>query len=198
MTGTDLEMREWMDAWQAAEAAPPPAAVREALLHRVKRRTLGLALLAASEAVLSAGVLVFLGWLVRRSPYPVDWALAAGLALLTVGALAFSLWHRRGVWRAPAETTAALLGFSLARARRRLRGLRAGWWLLGAELALFVPWIWLRLVEATGAPPAGADLAWSYGFLAVWIGGAATILAALGRWTRREIRRLEALRRELS
>lgn len=197
MTETDLELREWMDAWQEAEAAPP-AAARDALLRRVKRRTLGLALLAASEAVLSAGVLVFLTWLVRRSPYPVDWALAAGLALLTVGILAFSLWNRRGVWRAPAETTAALLAFSLRRARRRLRGLRAGWALLGVELALFVPWIWLRLVEATGAPPAGADLAWSYGFLAVWIGGAAAVLAALGRWTRREIARLENLRRELS
>jgi hypothetical protein len=197
MTGTDLELREWMDAWQAADAAPEPSA-REALLRRAKRRSRGLVLLAASEAVLSAGVLVFLAWLVRRSPYPVDWALAAGLALLTVGALAFSLWNRRGVWRAPAETTAALLAFSLARARRRLRGLRAGWWLLGAELALFVPWIWLHLVEKTGAPPAGADLVWSYGFLAVWIGGAAAILAALVRWSRREIRHLEALRRELS
>lgn len=197
MTGSDLELRDWMNAWQAAEDAPEPAA-REALLRQVKRRTLGLALLAASEAALTAGTLALLAWLVRRSPYAVDWALAAGLAFLALGALAFTVWNRRGVWRAPAETTAALLAFSLARARRRQRGLRAGWWLLAAELALFVPWIWLRLVEATGAPPAGADLAWSYGFLAFWIGGAAAILAALVRWTRREVRHLEALRRELS
>lgn len=196
MTGRDEELREWTTEWQSGEEAPSPR-TREAILRRVKRRTLGLRILVVTEAAVVFSALAFLAWLARTSPHGVDAAVAAGLTVLALAAFGFSLWNRRGVWRTVAETTAELVRFSLARARRRRRGLRAAWVLLAAEIVLLAPWVWLHLGAATGGPPAAAALARGYGLLALFTGGAAAVLISLGRWTEREITRLEALRREL-
>lgn len=197
MTVRDDEMREWMDAWQGGDGPPAPAA-REAILRRVKRRTLGLRVLVAAEVILVLAALALLGWLARTSPHPVDAAVAAALGLLGVVVLAFSLWNRRGVWRTRARTTSALLDFNLLRARRRRRGLRAGWVLLALEVLLLAPWIRLHVQEASAGAPETGDLVRGYLLLTLFVGIAAAILVALGRWTRREIARLEELRRELS
>lgn len=193
----DDELTRWRAQWQAT-GDPLPAAEREALRRRVRWRSRGLKLLAAGEALFAAGCLAALGRVAATSPHAVDAVVMAGLALLVVAALAFALRNRRGIWQAQSETTAALLTLSLARCRRRRRGLSFGWGLLTAEVVLFIPWIWLHLAARAGGSPEPAALLRAYGFLAVWAGGAAVTLLVIGRWNRREEGRLEALRRAIA
>ena len=94
-----------------------------------------------------------------------------------------------------AETSAAFLDLALARCRRRRRGLTAGWALLAAEVALFIPWIHHRL--HLGASPTAAEVLTAYGFLATMAGTTAVILVWLGRRTRLDMRELEGLARGL-
>ncbi len=189
---TDDELREWMADWQADPA--PAAEVREAIRRRVRRQSLVMILMAAGELAFACGGLLLLIWFVWRHPQPIDIATMAGFCLLVVWAELCSLWYRRGVWRPSAETTAAYLDLSLRRCQRRLLALRAGWWLLAAEVALFIPWLWVHLDERPASP---GDFAFTYGFLALMAGGMAAILVFLDRCTRRELQELEAVRRSL-
>lgn len=186
----DDELLAWRADWQA-EAGPTSQAL-EAIRRRVRRQSRGMALLLAGELLLAAGALVFLIRFALHHPDPVDVATMAGLCLLTLWATACSLWLRRGLWKPETETTAAFLALSVDRGRRRLRSLRASWWLLGGEIALFIPWIWHSL--HLGGPPAAGALAAAYGFLLFVVATTAAILIWIGRWTRRELRRLEEMR----
>jgi hypothetical protein len=184
----DDELLAWRADWQA-EAGPTPEALA-AIRRRVRRQSRGMALLLAGELLLATGALVLLIRFAVRHPDPMDVATMAGLCLLTLWATACSLWLRRGLWKPETETTAAFLALSVNRSRRRLRGLRAAWWLLAGEIALFVPWIWYS-VSTTGS------LAAAYGFLLLVVATTAAILLWIGRWTRRQLRSLEAMREGL-
>ena len=184
---SDDELREWMSDWQA-DSEPAPD-VRDAIRRRVRRQGFGMILLAAGEVAFACAMLVFLIGFAVRHPQPVDVATMAGFSLLVVWATGYGLWYRRGLWRPEAETTAAFLALSIRRCQRRLLALRAGWWLLAAEVVLFVPWIQFHAESP-------ADYLFSYGFLALMAGGAAAVLVVLGRRTRRELGELEAVRRE--
>jgi hypothetical protein len=116
----------------------------------------------------------------------------ASLCLLAVGALAFSLWNRRGLWTPATETTAAYLNLAHARLRRRREALRAARWLLAAETAIFLPWIWHRLHLGAGLPSL-LDYALAYGYLALVVGVMGAVIVWLERWTRREMAQLEAI-----
>jgi hypothetical protein len=189
----DDELMTWRAEWQA-EAGPSPEAL-EAIRRRVRRQSRGMALLLAGELLLAAGALVFLIRFAILHPDPMDVVTMAGLCLLTLWATACSLWLRRGLWKPETETTAAFLALSVDRARRRLRGLRAAWWLLGGETALFIPWIWHSL--HLGDPPTAGALAAAYGFLFLVVATTAAILIWIGRWTRRELGRLEETRQSM-
>ena len=96
----------------------------------------------------------------------------------------------RGAWAPRAETTASFLELSFERARRVRRGVRVGWLILGAEVAVFVPWVWHR---------AGEDsLLWPWAFLGGMVALAAVSLLLVDAWARREIETLEALADEMS
>lgn len=196
MNSTDPEMENWAAAWQAA----PPQSLEpevEALRRRVERRSRWLVLETVSEALISAAAL---GLLLRAAlAEPAAWNLAtmAGLALLIVWIWIFALWNRRGLWRPEAATLAAHLEISLRRGHRRLRGLRAGWWLLAGEAFLLVPWLW-RANQSRGLASATADFLWGGIALAGLCALASAILLLLGRRARREIVELEALRRSFS
>jgi hypothetical protein len=184
---SDDELREWMADWQAD--AEPAADVREAIRRRVKRQNRGMVLLAAGELVFACGMLVFLIGFAVRHPRPVDVATMAGFSLLVIWAISYSLWYRRGIWRPDAETTASFLALAIRRCHRRLLALRAGWWLLTMEVALFIPWIAYHL-----QPAAPMESVTSYGFLALMAGGAAAVLVVLDRRARRELAELEGVR----
>jgi len=194
MIREDQELATWMDDWQSEEprSAADPAIDAATILRQVKRRSLGLKLLTAGELVLAAGALIGLTLFALRHPDPIDVAVMASFCLLTLAALVFALWNRRGLWSPAAETTAAYLALARNRARRRQEALRVSWGLLAAETALFIPWIWHTL-HAGGGKPGLLSYALSYGYLALVVGVMAVGIAWLERWTRREMAGLKGM-----
>jgi len=194
MIQEDHELSAWMDDWQSEEprSAAGPAIDAAAILRQVKRRSLGLKLLTAGEVFLAAGALIGLTAFALRHPDPIDITVMASFCLLTLAALVFALWNRRGLWSPAAETTAAYLALARNRARRRQEALRVAWGLLAAETALFIPWIWHTL-HAGGGHPGPLSYTLAYGYLALVVGAMAALLAWLERWTRRERTRLDVL-----
>jgi hypothetical protein len=141
-------------------------------------------------------MLSFLLWRALIDPDPVGRLAMGLLALITVSALAFSWVNWRGAIRTSTGTTTAFLSLSLERLRRLRRGLYAGWSILAAEIAIFVPWIWHRLYAGAG-PPSEAAERFAWGLLGgVTLLGVA-LLAGLHAWARREARMLDGLKREL-
>jgi len=181
------ELRVWMDDWRAGE---PGLTDPDAILRRVKRRSLGLKLVTAGELLLVAAALYFLTRFALSHPTPMDVTAMAALALLSVAALVYSLWSRRGLWTPAAETTAAFLDLTRRRARQRCEALRQSRWLLAAETAVFLPWIWYRLHLDT-AQPGWLDYVQGFGFLALIVVIALVVIAWLERRAWREREELE-------
>jgi hypothetical protein len=178
------ELNAWIDDWRAEDAGA--ATDIESIVRRVKRRSLGLKLLTIGELLIVIATLVSLTAFAVRHPHPLDIAAMSTLCLLALGALAFSLWNRRGLWTPATETTAAYLALAHARLRRRREALRFSRWLLAAETAIFLPWIWHRL-HLGGGQPSLLAYALAYGYLALVVGVIGGVIAWLERWTRREL-----------
>lgn len=178
----DDELRDWMDDWRAGE---PGLADPEAILRGVKRRSLDLKLVTAGEVVLVAVALFVLTRFALRHPTPMDIAAMAALGLLSLAALAYSLWNRRGLWHPASQTTAAFLDLARRRARQRCEALRHARWLLAAETAVFLPWIWYRLHLGT-AQPGWLDYLQGFGFLALIVAVALVVITGLEKRARRE------------
>ena len=186
------ELSAWMEDWRSPDPGDTPVEAPHrlataAILRQVKRRSLGLKLLTAGEVTFVTGVVIALTLFALRHPNPFDVAAMASLCLLAVGAVVFSFWNRRGLWRPVAETTAAYLALALQRARRRQEGLRAARWLLAAETVIFIPWIWHTLHSAGTWHPGMLHVVLAYGYLALVVGVAAASLHWLERLTRREL-----------
>jgi hypothetical protein len=181
----DNELRDWRADWQA-DPEPAPE-VRDAIRQRVQRKSLRMALGVAFEIVFALGMLAFVVWSALREPTPINAGAMACLALLILWATGCSLWYLRGTWRPSAETTSAFLDLSLLRCRRRLRAVRAGWWLLAVELAVMIPWIVFSL-KAKGA---------AFGLLAALTVLVSAFLIVAERRTRRELREWEEMRASL-
>lgn len=188
--GTDSELRDWRSAWQRGEAGLD-AETRARIRRRTVRRSCGLKALAVGEVVFAATLLAFFGGAAVRAADAVEATILLLFALLVVGALLSALWNRRGLWRPRADTAAEHLRLSIARARRRLAGLTAGWVILAVEVALFVAWIGRR--HAGGSERTGEAVA----LLALLSVAAAAALWLLRRYTLGELERLEAMRRGL-
>jgi hypothetical protein len=178
----DNELRDWIADWQA-DPEPAPE-VRDAIRKRVRRKSLRMALATAFEIVFAVVMLAFVAWSALREPSPINAGAMACLALLILWATGCSLWYLRGTWKPSAETTSAFVDLSLLRCHRRLRAVRAGWWLLALELAVMIPWIVLSL-KAKGA---------GFGLLAVLTVLVSTFLIVAERRTRRELREWEEMR----
>lgn len=181
----DDELREWRADWQA-EPEPGPE-IRDAIRRRVQRKSFRMALATVAEVLFALAMLVFVAWSALRQPGPVHAVAMACLALLILWATGCSLWYLRGTWRPGTETTSAFVGLSLLRCRRRLRAVRAGWWLLALELAVMIPWIVLSL-EAKGL---------AFGLLAAATALVSAFLAMAERKARRELREWEETRESL-
>lgn len=197
----DRELADWQAEWQGnrgtvspevagvSTAAPGSTDPIAALRRRLRRRTIGLALVTASEVAISAGILFLLAVVARRSPTPLDLAMIASLALVGIAAQAWALWNRRGLWQAHGESALVFVDFSILRCRRRLLSVRFGAGLLAAETLLFLLWFFLN-------PAAWSGLA--LGILATCVAVAATTLALFGRYSRRELSALLKLRAEVA
>lgn len=195
MTSTDREMQQWMDTWQAQAASEAPGAP-EAIRRHVEHRSRLLSMWVGGEAILTVGIIAFLLHRVATDPDPAEKLAMGLLALITVSALALSLWNWRGAIRASARTTSAFVALSLERSRRLRRAVNMGWGILLAELVVFVPWVWHRLYGGSQPPSADAER-FGWGLLAGLTMLALLLLAGLHAWARREARIMDDLRNEL-
>jgi hypothetical protein len=183
MREADPDLDRWRAEWRAE--SPPAKIDLAALRRRVRRRTLGLWVLAAVEmAITAAG-----GWLVtavwRASGRLADFLLLLGYAAFCLWVFTFAYRNRRGIWAPAGETSRAFLDLSLERCRRRLRSLRFGWGMLAVEAAGLAAWIAARMTER----------AFACGLLAALVALMGLVLAGLARRTRRELAELEAVAR---
>jgi len=194
MTSKDaVDLKELIGDWQAA---PYDAASAEQIRHYVKQRTGLLWSIAVADFVvggIALPVLVYLGVTTTRDA---ERMAMMGLASITIAAVMFGWWNRRGVLRSSATTIADYVAISAERLRRMRMAWRIGWAVLVAEVIVFAIWIWNRLYSGPAAPDPGAERfawAWLGGFTLAAIAG----LVYFGRWLNRDAARFEGLRREL-
>lgn len=199
----DRELADWQADWQGDPGAATPETLGggvvspeiagtdpiAALRRRLRRRTIGLALVTASEIAITAGILTLLAMVARRSPPPLDLVMIASLALLGIAAQAWALWNRRGLWQAHGESALVFVDFSILRCRRRLNSVRFGTGLLAAETLLFLLWFFLKPAAWSG---------FALALLAACVAITATALALFGRYSRRELAALLNLRAEVA
>lgn len=189
----DHELQAWMADWHADSAPVAPAAqVRQI----VKRRTWQLGAWVTGEVTIGAAALTFLMHRVWTETDLLERVAMGLLALVTSCALLFTWWNWRGALGARAERTVIHLALTIERSRRFARAVRAGWVLLALELAIFAPWVAYRL-HGDGRVATGANGLFAWGLLAGMTAAGAAGLIALGRWTARDARVLDQLRREL-
>ncbi|MEW6321335.1 MAG: hypothetical protein AB1635_09625 [Acidobacteriota bacterium] len=188
------DLDQWTRAWHADEApVTPPDAIR----GHVRRRSRRLRVWLAGEAAVGLGALAVLARLIVVETDPAERAAFALLGLVVLGATLFA-WHNwRDVLAPSADTTAHYLELAVERARRARRAVAAGWWILGAEVAVFVPWIGYRLYGGVESATAESQ-AFAWGLLAALCAAAMVALVAAGRWARRDEATIAALRGEIS
>ena len=198
----DRELADWQADWQGAKGTAGPETLGGSvaspeiagtdpiatLRRRLRRRTIGLALVTAGEIAITAGILTLLAVVARRSPRPLDLVMIASLALVGIAAQAWALWNRRGLWQAHGESALVFVDFSILRCRRRLASVRFGAGLLAAETLLFLLWFFLN-------PAAWSGLA--LGLLAACVAVTALVLTLFARYSRRELAALLKLRAEI-
>ena len=194
MTSKDgVDLKELMGDWQAA---PYDAASAERIRRYVARRSGLLWSFAVVDFVIGGLALPVLAYIGLTTPHAVERMAMAGLASITIAAVMFGWWNRRGVLRSSATTIADYVTISAERLRRMRQAWQIGWLVLAGEVAVFSLWTWARLYAGPEAPDPGVErFAWS------WLGGftlAAIVgLLTFGRWLRRDAARFDALRREL-
>ena len=188
-----VDLKEWVGDWQAA---PYDAESAEQIRHYVKRRTGILWSFAVADFVIGGIALPVLVYLGLSTTEQTERMAMAGLASITIAAVMFGWWNRRGVLRSSATSIAEYVAISAERLRRMRMAWRIGWVVLIAEVIAFTIWIWNRLYSGSEAPAGAERFAWS------WLGGftlaAIAGLVYFGRWLNRDEARFEALRRELT
>ncbi len=190
----DQDLKAWAADWTAAPHDIAPAGQ---IRHYVKRRGALIWSFAVAEFVISAIALPVLIYLGAVSRSDVERMAMIGLASLTIAAMIFGWWNRRGVLRSSATTIADYVAISAERLRRMRMACRIGWVVLAGEVIFFVIWIWDRLYSgARTVSPGEERFAWSW--LTLFSLLAAAFLVKFGRWIRRDAERFETLKRELA
>lgn len=192
-TDNDVDLKQWAADWQAA---PYDAESAEQIRHYVKQRTGLFWSFAVADFVIAGLALPVLAYLGIASKSDVERMAMAGLASITIAALMFGWWNRRGVLRSSATSIAEYIAISAERLRRMQMACRIGWVVLIGQLIVFTIWIWDRLYSGTrDVSPGDIRFAWSWlaGFSAL----AAIGLWKFGSWIRRDTERFETLKREL-
>ena len=189
----DVDLKQWTADWQAA---PDHVDSPEQIRRYVTRRTRLLWSFAISDVIVGAIMLPVLIYLSVSMPRETERMAMLALVSITISALVFGWWNRRGVLRSSATTIADHVVLSSERLRRMRTAWRVGWIVLAAEVIVFTSWIWDRTHSATRAvAPGEVQFAWS------WL-SAFTLLAIFGlvkfsQWLTRDETRFEALKREL-
>lgn len=184
---SDQELERWMTAWQDGT---PPA---EGLARMARRERRLLTAWIALDWVIGAALLSFAAWLWFAIGTPVMRFAAAGIILLTIAVLAFTVVNWRGSLAGDRASAADFLGLALRRSRARLRYIRFGWWVLAADLVVIAGAVALELRDE-GAARLPVMLASA----AVATAAAAALLVWWGRRERRRTERLVAMQQALN
>lgn len=183
---TDKDIDRWAADWRGN---PPPVADLAGMARREQRQ---LAAWIALDWLMGAGLLAFAAWLWIDDGSPVMRFAAAGIAVLTVVALAFITINWRGNLRAEGAAATDFLALARSRSAARQRYVRFGWWVLAADLVIIAGAAFMEF-RAEGAARLPAML----GMAALATAAAAFILFTWGRRERRRASRLAALERAM-
>ena len=189
----DLDLKQWAADWQATSHDDESA---EQIRRYVRQRTGLFWSFAGADFVVGGVALPVLVSFAVVAETEVERLAMLGLASITVAAVIFGWWNRRGVLRSRATATADYVAISVQRLHRMRLAWRIGWLVLASQVVLFSILIANRFYSEAGTASAReGGFAWS------WLGGM-TIAAVIGlvywgRWLRRDEQRFEALRREL-
>jgi len=186
----DIELDRWSVDWQSAEA--DTAISIDSIRRGFRRYTrsalgswlVGLAMLLGSTVA---------AWRERELTLV---AAAVAVWFFVAIAVAFDLHYRRGTWRLAGESTQDYVELARRQLVARLRGIRFGWALLGAETLFFAFWIpWVASRE-----PATSDQVYleSFALLAILATAFAVGLTVMRRRAQGELERLEQARQTLA
>jgi hypothetical protein len=189
----DQDLKSWAADWKAA---PYDIESAEQIRHYVKRRSGLFWSFAVADFVIGGLALPVLLYLGIATDSDVERLAMMALASITIAAVMFGWWNRRGVLRSSATTIAEYVAISAERLRRMQMACRIGWLVLAGEVIFFVIWIWDRLYSGARVVSPGEErFAWSW--LALFALLAAAGLVRFGRWLKRDAERFESLKAEL-
>jgi hypothetical protein len=191
-TEFDLDIDAWSADWQSTEAEAEPATPLASIQSRVRRYTwsaagswlVGLTMVAGTTAM---------AW---REREPSLIAAAVAVWVLVAVTAAIDLHYRRGTWRLAGETTRDYVELARRQLIARLRGIRYGWWLLGAETLFFM--VWIPWVASTEPATRGAVMTRGFGLLAVLVVLFSIGLLVMRARADRELRGLERFRETMA
>lgn len=184
---TDQDLERWKSAWR--EGMPAPADLPR-LAERERRVLLAWV---AVDWFAGLALLGFAAWIWIAIGTPVMRFAAAGIVLLTVAALAFTVVNWRGSLAGEGATTTDFLALALRRSQARLRYIRFGWWVLVADLVVIAGAAFLEYRDE-GPARIPSMLAMAAAATAL----AAAILFWWGRRERRRAGRLAAMRQAIA
>jgi hypothetical protein len=124
----DEELDAWQRQWRDDTNVPPAVVVR-ATRDDARYRRFAITELALS-ALLLAGSAAY-----ALSGAAGAWLVFAGIWGIGVPTLAFTLWNRRGLWRAADASSVAFVALARQRCRRGLAAVRASYVVLAAVVA---------------------------------------------------------------
>ncbi len=127
---TDKDLERWTTQWQGA--VPPPADLR----RMARREQRLLVAWIAVDWVVGIGLLAFAAWIWLAIGTATMIFTAIGIVLLTLAALAFSVFNWRGSFEGDHASAADFLTLALRRSEARLRYIRLGWRVLVADLVV--------------------------------------------------------------
>lgn len=184
---TDRDIDRWAADWR--EDSKSAGADLARMARREQRQ---LAAWVAFDWLVGVGLLAFAAWLWIDDGSPVMRFAAAGIALLTVVALAFTTINWRGSLGGIGASATDFLALARSRSAARQRYVRFGWWVLAADLVVIGGAALIEFrTEGVARLPA------MLGMAALATAAAALVLYAWGRRERRRASRLAALERAM-
>jgi hypothetical protein len=140
---TNVKELDWETLGAAWREQHPIAVLPPNLASRLHRQTWLMWATTSTEVLLFAGLAVFTWWYAGDSPSPARLGLLGLMWFLNIGIGAFSLWNRRGSWRAEAETTKAFVDLLHRRAVAKVRVARFVRLAVLLQAAVVVALVWL-------------------------------------------------------
>lgn len=176
---TDPDLDRWTTEWQQGA----PQALDLVRMARRERRLLLTWI--AVDWIFGAAGFAFAAWLWFTLATPMARFAAAGISVLVVVALVFTIVNWRGVLAGDRASNAEFLALAMARSRARLRYIRFGWWLLAADVVVIAGALALEVRDqGTARLP---------GIIALTAAVTAVAAVILWWWGGRERRRMERL-----